>query len=456
MTTESIQTSSKRLGIQYYPDVLHYTLQDLQYWLPRLSAIGAHWLILRAPLEHTIPEYFLEGLIKAGIEPVITLNYPPEWVSDVATVQLLLKAYANWGIHYISFFDRPNIRTNWPPATWAQQNLVERFLDVFLPLANNAIDTGLPPVFPALEPGGDYWDTAFLRAGLGSILRRGQNQLIDHLALGAYAWLDDRPLNWGAGGPERWPGALPYRTQPGHEDQIGFRIFDWYLAISQAVLKRKLPVLLLGAGPRLTTPYESPEREVDELAHAHKAVQIARLLAASDANVPFELEGRQVEAIPPEVLVCTYSLLAAAQDSPLVGQAWFQPQGHTLPAVDALAQFTNRHNPIELHPEGDPKPPVNAGDDNFQHFPIAHYLLLPRQEWGITEWHLDMARPYILKYHPTIGFSPAEAAHAAHVLVIGDEGAYPEEIMAHLRHSGCYVECISGDGTVIATELANR
>ena len=63
-------------------------------------------------------------------------------------------------------FDRPNLRANWPAAAWAQSNLVERFLDVFQPLALAAVQAGLIPVFPPLEPGGDYWDTAFLRSCL--------------------------------------------------------------------------------------------------------------------------------------------------------------------------------------------------------------------------------------------------------------------------------------------------
>ncbi|PKP01191.1 MAG: hypothetical protein CVU11_15960, partial [Bacteroidetes bacterium HGW-Bacteroidetes-6] len=41
-------------------------------------------------------------------------------------------------------------------------DLVERFLDRFLPLANQVVSEGAVPVMPALEPGGNYWDTAFL------------------------------------------------------------------------------------------------------------------------------------------------------------------------------------------------------------------------------------------------------------------------------------------------------
>ena len=64
------------------------------------------------------------------------------------------------------------------------------------------------------------------------------------LALSAYAWTHGRSLDWGAGGPERWPSARPYLTPAGSQDQRGFRIFDWYRAVTQATIGADLPMLL--------------------------------------------------------------------------------------------------------------------------------------------------------------------------------------------------------------------
>jgi hypothetical protein len=76
-------------------------------------------------------------------------------------------------------------------------------------------------------------------------------------------------------------------------------------------------------------------------------------------------------------------------------------------------------------------------------------------EWGATEWHLDASRPYILKHHPTVGYSPDEAALAGQVTVIGGEQVFSEEVMNHLRQCGCQVTRIDGDGTEIASQLAS-
>jgi hypothetical protein len=77
------------------------------------------------------------------------------------------------------------------------------------------------------------------------MLRRGSLQLLQSLALGAYAWVGEHPLTWGAGGPERWPGTRPYITPPDQQDQRGFYIFDWYKAIAQAILGKSPDILLL-------------------------------------------------------------------------------------------------------------------------------------------------------------------------------------------------------------------
>jgi hypothetical protein len=88
--------------------------------------------------------------------------------------------------------------------------------------------------------------------------------------------------------------------------------------------------------------------------------------------------------------------------------------------------------------------------------PISHYLLLPTYEWGVSEWHLDVAKPFIKKYAPTVGFSIQEASLAARITVVGGPQTFSEEALDSLREKGCSVERISGDGTSIASILAER
>ena len=46
-----------------------------------------------------------------------------------------------------------------------------------------------PPRPPPLEPGGSYWDTAFLRTALTTLQRRKPELVRGGLALSAYAWM---------------------------------------------------------------------------------------------------------------------------------------------------------------------------------------------------------------------------------------------------------------------------
>lgn len=444
-------TSSNRLGFHYFPDTHHYTDRDLHTWLPELKAFQAGWLTLIAPPDRAIPEPFLSGLIQAGIQPVLHFHLPLASPPPTGELQLLFEMYARWGVKYIAIFDRPNARSAWPTASWAQTDLVERFLDAYIPLAEAILMAGLTPVFPPLEPGGDYWDTSFLWTALKSLQRRGHSRLLESLALSAYAWVDGLPLEWGAGGPERWPLTRPYHTPDQQQDQRGFYIFDWYLAIARTVLKNPPSILLLGAGDRLQAEMTAEDLHT----HTQKNLALAQLAVE---GAYFDPEVGALDPLPAQLLACNFWLLAAAADSPYSHQAWFQPDRNHLPIVAALRQWTGAPPTLaEPEPENSPTEegftePAETSLPGDQ--PIDHYLLLPLFDWGVVEWHLDAIRPYILRHHPTVGFSLAEAAHARHVTVIGGEITFSEESLARLRQAGCTVERISGDGTSIATQMA--
>lgn len=445
-----------RIGLHFFPDTLHYRQQDMHAWVPQLKAIGASWLTLTAPIDRAIPEHFIRGLIDAGIEPVLhlqaTLNQPP----TPADLNALLESYARWGVHYLALFDQPNCHDHWPVTSWTQFDLVERFLDIYIPLAEAIAQAGLFPVFPPLKPGGDYWDTAFLRASLGTIKRRGHHQLLEKLVLGAYAWAHNLPLDWGAGGPERWPGARPYLTPSGEQDQCGFHIFDWYNAISQAVLMEPLPIIILAGGSRPGDQIDDQFPPIDPQSHAQRNLQLAQRLTTQASSAP---QPDSQESIPPNVLACNFWLLAADPASPHAAHAWYQADGTTLPVVEALRQWaaetslsTEAKTAVRTNRKDLTDPPRRQAARPNRRM-IAHYLLLPTYEWGIADWHLDVIRNYVKRHQPTIGFSPAEAKHAARVTVVGGPQSFPNSTIEALRTAGCDVVQISGDGTSIATQL---
>jgi hypothetical protein len=446
---ESTQTLSfDKLGFHYYPDSLHYTESDLRTWLIELKALGAAWLVLMAPPDRAIPEPFIAGLIREGIEPILHFAFPLIDPPKPESVQLLFSSYARWGVRYAALFDRPNTRLAWGATSWAHADLVERFLDIYIPLADMAQQSGLTPVFPPLEPGGDYWDLSFLSAALKGIQRRGYSQLQNALVLAAYAGVEERPLSWGAGGPERWPGARPYFTPPGQEDQRGFYIFDWYQAVAQAVCRTSPDILLFAAGSRLRENGEDELPFANYHAHMHENLALARLVVG---NADLNREEENLDPISPRVRACCFWLLASSADAPQVSQAWFQPDGSALPIIGALRQLVKQTAP-PAEPAPAPMPPLETPPPAPAHL-IDHYLLLPLYEWGVVEWHLDVIRPYLLRHHPTLGFSLAEAALAKRVTILGGEQIFPEDELDKLRHAGCEVERVTGDGTSIATQM---
>ncbi len=329
-------STSNRIGLHYFPDTLHYRVRDLEIWLPALSRMGMGWLTLLAPLERAIPEYFLKGLFSSGLQPVLHFLIPTQTSTSGEGLRLLFSNYARWGVQYVALYDRPNNRSNWTPSAWAQMDLVERFLDQFVPLAETALDEGLAPIFPPLEPGGDYWDLSFLQSALRGLQRRGQNRLLDGLALGAYAWAENRSLEWGAGGPERWSQVAPYSTPAESEDQRGFRIFDWYLSISQRELGKRLPLFLLRAGSTPGDHLDSTNGEPDYLAHAAQNLNIARLMS----NEPVD----GCSPVPPEVMAANFWLLAAHAKSPFTGQGWFKSEEAKLPVVNSFYRLAARQD----------------------------------------------------------------------------------------------------------------
>ena len=127
-----------RVGFHYYPDPLHFRQADLNRWLPILSELKASWLTLIAPFHQAIPEFFLAGLVEAGIKPLLHLPFSPSQMPDLNEFEILLSNYARWGVKHIAFFDRPNTRLAWQNEGWMRSNLIERFLDLFIPFAEAA------------------------------------------------------------------------------------------------------------------------------------------------------------------------------------------------------------------------------------------------------------------------------------------------------------------------------
>lgn len=425
------------IGFHYFPDELHYRRADLQTWLPELLALDAKWVTLIGSMTRAVPEAFVRGLLDAGIEPIIHLpavptRPDPQHVAG-ATLSQLFTSYARWGVRFVSAFAEPNMRAAWAPKDWGQAGLVERFLDLLVPMLNAQIEAGLQPVFPALRAGGDYWDTAFLDASLTGLLQRDKADLAQELTFAVNLWTLNRPLDWGKGGQGRWPDAKPYLTPPGSQDQRGFRLFDWYDEIIQARLGEKRPFVSLAGGPRLGEQTDPALPAMDDLRHASCIQDISSVLREA--------------ALPQHMLNVNFWLLAAGDGSPFASEAWFRPGGGTLTAAQTLKQ-SPAHGLPPARRQADESKALGleqaAGQMSAEpEKTLRHYVLLPVFEWGVSDWHWNAALDFVKAHRPVCGFSPEEATHAQRVTIVGNEQGVSPAIEEKLRQAGCAVDRIN-------------
>ncbi len=346
-----------RLGINYFPDTFHYRVLDLEKWIPELVKMGMHWLGLVAPAERAIPDYFINGLMASDIQPIPQFYLQTNRRETVEDMRVLFKCYAHWGINEIALFDRPNLRSNWRASEWTHSNLVENFLDYFIPLAAAAVDEGLTVIFPPLEPGGDYWDLSFLQSALQGLIRRCRPAMIQNIAFGAHAWHGEHSVDWGKGGSERWPEARPYQTPPGSEDHRGFRIFEWYSEIIQRELGEKKPIYLLRAGPVPQDSFENNGQVPNYGIHSQRCLEIAERMYSQNQGL------QHADAISDDVVACNFWLLTAHEGSRWVNQAWFQPDCEPLPVVRGFYRLAARSQILTM--EKDLTPAQNLQAKSF-------------------------------------------------------------------------------------------
>jgi hypothetical protein len=441
-------TKMSRIGFHYFPDTQHYSQEDLSIWLPELLSLGASWITLIASSKRAIPESFITTLIDAEIEPILHFIEPIEIGFYEKDFRMLLRNYARWGIRYVTVFEKPNCRISWSATSWSQSNLVERFLDAYLPIATYILEENLIPVFPPLQPGGDFWDTAFLRKALEGLKRRGQQSILRNLAIGTYAFAGNKPINWGAGGPESWPGAQPYKSVEGVQDQIGFRIFEWYSTILKETTGKALPIILLRAGCSPGDRNDLSRPALDEDTHASRILEIAKLMEPA-------INGLQENTVPHEVLACNFWLLATRDDSKYKRDAWFKNESGVLPIVSKFKRWFSEKNQDKSQNNEIQKlkKTINSkgnGKGKKEEL-FSHYLLLPLYTWGIADWDFELIKPFVEEHHPTIGFSITEASKASRVTIAGNENSFSEDVVELLRDAGCAVQRLRDDGILVAS-----
>lgn len=412
------------IGFHYYPNMFHYSKADLDFWLPELKGMGASWLVLLSDVVDPIPSFFIKGLVQADIEPLIRVYTPTVRPIDQKALRSLLETYKALGVHYVHVYNEPNLTNEWDWGEWAKPALVDRFMEMLTPCLETTKAVGLYPVFTPLSPGGNYWDTVFLKTALDYLVLKGKADLLDTMAVAIHNYVSNKPLDWGKGGPARWPDARPYYCPEGSQDHVGFYLFEWYDAIIRARIGRSLPLICYENGPIVGARDHPKYPPVDEASHARLAVDMTKMLMDN--------------VVPDYVFNNAFWLLANSHGSPFEAHAWYKESGYRLPAVQAMKDL-----PKHPRQNAQPQPTPDRGSAPQDH-PIYHYVLCPVWEWGVSEWYWRMLANYVKAFKPVCGFSVEEASLARYVTIIGKPPGVPSDAEAVLRAAGCRVERVAG------------
>lgn len=412
----------QKFGFIYFSSPKSLLNTQLYEWLPAIRQLGASSIIFQSDFNRAIPEDPFLIAMEYGLSPIVHFVAELPKARDFNQASVLFDAYAKRGVNKVILGNRPNVKSAWPSAGWQYENLVEQFLDRFIPFAQYAIQSGIKPVLPPLQPGGDYWDTSFNALVFSGLKNRQMDSIINQLIISSFGYTFGKPLSWGKGGPERWSGSKPYQTPDGQEDQLGFYNFEWSQSIAERILGRALPAIILDAGfAGPTSMQQDPEKTLKN---------IKSILHAISMGQDEDYAGDEIKF------------------NPLMQGCYF-----SLDKIDALMQRElSVKSLFEIF--GQPQMGKSGSGIHVENQKIiAHYLLLPSHANSVSDAILNKVRPIIKKQRPTVGFSLAEASFAEQVSIYPDPMLFPEEKINQLRAAGCSVEVLPESGMEIATKL---
>ena len=210
-------------------------------------------------------------------------------------------------------------------------------------------------------------------------------------------------------------------------------------------IRPRKPDDFFGAGAP-ADPVKDPFSSYQPADHQKINQEISSLLDLQSV-IETEETGAAVNMVPTNVIACNLWMLAAEAEEFGAPQAWYGTVNDYSATIQALKERNSQSSQLK---ESKSK---NAQDPDH---PINHYLLLPTFDWGIADWHLEVIRPFVKKHLATVGFSLDEALLARNVTIIGNHQLFSDAQIEKLILSGCKIRRIVGDGTSIATQLAER
>ena len=337
------------------------------------------------------------------------------------------------------------MRSSWSAEDWIKPGLVSRFVRRYADYATACVREKIIPLFPLLEPGGDYWDLAFLKSSIKQIRKEFSESLLANLVFTASAGLNRHPLEWNAGGPSAYPPAVPYTNDL--VDHRGFYLFRWYEEILKKEIGKTVPLLLMNAGL-----WDASAGIFDVVTKESRQQYLNILNILQDVTV------RNDSSIPSYVLSCciyklpsTESLSASVSTGKSVSEQllYGAENGKKSASGESKRGFFPNLKISKII-----KIPLQvgtnlatllkrAGEYLFQGGRLKEYFLLPEVNSLFTEEQLNTIRQYIKMHKCVSGNDLNEALASKNVIMIDDQALYPAYMLRQLQDRGCAVHTVS-------------
>jgi len=417
----------QRIGIQLSESFLHESKEKISALLSQ-QVVAPNWICLSCAGETQELLNFMEKDIGEPRSILIHMKNNRALLEGGLDMAGLNREFAEHNVQQVVLFNKPNLRETWPQKVWQDKNFIGVFSQKLLELAESVESFGMHAIFPPLEPGGDYWDTSFLRSVLEH-LESDNNGNWQQMMLSAYARCGNRSLNWGKGGPEVWPSAVPYNTPENTQDQRGFHIFEWYQTIARAVTNSQIPIILFDAGYIPKEPLSSLDQQ--------------KINAAIVQNLLGELmqdpvDQTQTMAEIPDYVPSVFFRIDTHEDLAVFIKSMETKSKNFYKTDPKTAEYLDEFNRSIFSED------VEENKDLPQHT-FDHYLLLPAEEFISDMESMEILQPYILRYKPVIGFSLEEAKKARIVSVVFDAFNPCENKIQELKKAGCEVRKIRAE-----------
>jgi hypothetical protein len=413
--SQEVELDLKRIGFHYHSDDESFSVSDARQWVKEIKEMGANWLILENPSKRAIPEEFIRYLVKHEINLIVHFAKTIQEYEGLSEIEILVQVYAKWGVKYACLFDQPNMRSHWGDTKWVEEDVVETHAQLFLEFAQLCVRNGIHPILSPLFPGGDYWDLAFFDNTLKYIQHNADSALISNLVIAAYGWHHHHPLEWGAGGREKWPNISPFASKNEAQDHQGFRLYEWYAEISQKYLGRKIPTIIFAAGE------SGPNKDIDQKKEDDCAIsydQVIHLLCGENAY-DVENPDHLLSPIGLEVIACCFS-------------ASLKPGSNVSSSIISGSSQSAKINNHEMNSPSFSEKSIEGSDS----YPYSRYIYIDHPLKHRTHAILESLDRYIKSHKPYVGFSLIEGCKSAYLVVITDDKeTFSDEYRAFLAEA---------------------